>query len=251
MCGVFFSLSQHGYLDASNAVLECLERRGPDHIGLLRRVIVGAASKRVEDIAHPPKYLTFISAVLCLRGSAVVSQPLVDELSGSVFCWNGEAWRVDDKSVHGNDAELLFRMLLQATRRSSREDQPANAEEINSVCGVIGSLSGPYAFIFYDAVHQRLFYGRDALGRRSLVTRKGSDGTLIISSVCDDSIHEDWQEVEADGLYMLNMRNDINITKVISGNTSEIEDISFVPSHIPWSARNLSAKTPCVLVSLP
>lgn len=249
MCGIFFSLCNNGYLDASNAVLECLERRGPDHVGILRRVITGPTSKHAEEVAHQSVSLTFISTVLCLRGNAVVSQPLVDELSGSVFCWNGEAWRVNDKSVHGNDAELLFPMLLQATRRSSRDDLPANSEETDSVCGVISSVSGPYAFIFYDAVHQRLYYGRDALGRRSLVTRKGSNGTLIISSVCDDSIHEDWREVEADGLYMLNVKNDVNITKAIPGNPGEIEDSNFVPRHIPWS--NLSAEMPCVLVSLP
>ena len=251
MCGIFFSWSQGGYVSASNSVLACLERRGPDHVRVLRSVIAGAASGHADSLVPPSKYLTFVSTVLCLRGNAVVPQPLVDDFSGSVLCWNGEAWRVNDKSIHGNDAEVVFQMLLQATQSPSRGDQSADSEETNSICGVFSSLSGPYAFVFYDAVHQRLYYGRDALGRRSLVTRKGSDGTLVISSVCDSLVPEDWREVEADGLYMLNMRNNLNNTKVMPDDTSEIEAGDLAPRHIPWSTRDLSSEVSHVLVSLP
>lgn len=249
MCGIFFSLSDGQYLSASNEVLTCLLRRGPDHTRVLRRVIGSAASRHAEGLEQPSKYLTFVSTVLCLRGNVIVPQPLVDDFSGSILCWNGEAWMVNDKTVHGNDAEMVFQMLLQATQSSLRDDQSADSEETNSICDVMSSLSGPYAFVFYDALHQRLYYGRDALGRRSLVTRRGSGGTLIISSVCDALIPEDWQEVEADGLYMLNMRNNGNINEGIFDNTSEIEASSSAPSHITWS-RDLSSEVSYVLVSM-
>ncbi|KAJ4379792.1 hypothetical protein N0V86_004976 [Didymella sp. IMI 355093] len=50
-----------------------------------------------------------------------------------------------------------------------------------------------------------LYYGRDCLGRRSLLRKITADGSLLLSSVCDNASGEGWEEVEADGIYMLDL----------------------------------------------
>jgi len=42
----------------------------------------------------------------------------------------------------------------------------------------LGGLQGPYAFMFYHSGLQRLYYGRDPLGRRSLVVATMTESTI-------------------------------------------------------------------------
>ena len=90
-----------------------------------------------------------------------------------------------------NDAEEVLKLLLSVE----------TPEE-----GFAG-IAGPWASVFFDAVRGRVWFGRDCLGRRSLLElRKGSWGDgVTIASVGDG--HEGWKEVEAEGLRYFDLQS--------------------------------------------
>jgi asparagine synthetase B (glutamine-hydrolysing) len=189
MCGIFFSLSRSNFVVPDNKTQQLLRNRGPDSDSIFQR--------RASQY-----YATFFSTVLSLRGNSLVKQPLVDDISGSLLCWNGEAWSVGGSSVTGNDSQSVFRALLDGTRVEPQQDRRSTIEQ---VVKALSEIRGPFAFIFWDATSDYIYYGRDCLGRRSLL-RTSSDDNLTLSSVRDDSTGENWTEVEADGLYLIDLR---------------------------------------------
>jgi asparagine synthetase B (glutamine-hydrolysing) len=188
MCGIFSAVSRTAAQAPSEQVLELLKHRGPDHLG----------EHLTAYEAHESKIsLRFVSTVLALRGDHVASQPLVDATSGSSLSWNGEAWKISGKPVEGNDGEAILKLLCEAASNSSSEDA------VTKTLGVLRSISGPFAFVYFDKAHGLLYYGRDRLGRRSLlVDVERASGSFYISSVADSTLGN-WREVEADGIYVL------------------------------------------------
>lgn len=187
MCGIWFSLSTSGFAYPSEETSELIQQRGPD-------------SYRVHTVKHPVQennaYLTFASAVLSLRGD-LHAQPLVDEASGSVLCWNGEAWAVSGERVQGNDTEVVFQLFLQAVRDADADTS------VQRLADAISDVSGPFAFVFYDAFHGRVFFSRDCLGRRSLLRRVDADGQrMTICSLWDGASFE---EVDTQGVYLVDL----------------------------------------------
>lgn len=154
-------------------------------------------------------FLTFLSTVLSLRGEGITRQPQEDPDSGSLSCWNGEAWKNGDEIIDGNDSQAVLELFLKAIRPSEPgRDHAAYSydQSMQRIIGAIASISGPYAFVFYDAPHQRIFFGRDTLGRRSLAIRNSLPGSISVSSICDSTDIGLWTEIEADGIYMLDLR---------------------------------------------
>ncbi|ODA83957.1 hypothetical protein RJ55_02474 [Drechmeria coniospora] len=178
MCGIYAAISASGYCHASPTLEKRLRNRGPDHHGSVEERL---------DYGNKPLFLTLTSTVLSLRGDHVARQPLVDDATGSVLCWNGEAWRLHGRPVEGNDGEAIL-LELSAARGEGE------------VLEVLRAIEGPFAFIFLDKPAGRLYYGRDRLGRRSLLVRHGLPFSL--SSVAE-SPAAGWIEVEADGCYVL------------------------------------------------
>jgi asparagine synthetase B (glutamine-hydrolysing) len=196
MCGIFFSLAREGYITPDTNTQRLLQNRGPDSTGQHQTVI--ASNITGTDKASKQIHATFLSTVLALRGKDVVQQPLRDDATGSVLCWNGEAWTVSGDMIEGNDSLLIFNELLDKCA-SSKDTSTRN------VVDFLASIRGPYALVFYDACNNRIYYGRDCLGRRSLLRQSTSDGTLVLSSVCDNTSGEAWSEVEADGIYLVDL----------------------------------------------
>ncbi|KAI8942817.1 hypothetical protein NX059_000860 [Plenodomus lindquistii] len=190
MCGIFCSLSPNGFIAPDDKTRQLLVNRGPDSTGQLEQKIETRSSLHV--------YATFLSTVLALRGNTIVQQPLADPATGSVLCWNGEAWKIAGHSVYGNDSELVFKLLLEACALPAQDSAAA-------VVAVLSSIRGPYALVFYDAAHKRVYYGRDCLGRRSLLKKVTTDGAVVLSSVCDNASGDAWTEVEADGMYYIDV----------------------------------------------
>lgn len=183
MCGILFTISPTAGAPAPSPSLSALiSRRGPD-------------STRTHSATFGSYTLTFTSSVLSLRGTHITPQPLVDPATGSVLCWNGEAWRIgEDALVPGvNDGEEVFKLLLAAGAGRGLKE----ALEV---------IRGPYALVYFDAVAGRVWFGRDALGRRSLLCResgKGWEKGFMVASVGDE--RAGWSEVEADGLRWLDL----------------------------------------------
>ena len=231
MCGIFFSLHEEDYLAPNEELLDALRKRGPDSMGMRSRTVTIQPITSASTLAQS-RFLTFVSTVLSLRGDSIINQPLEDPKSGSLLCWNGEAWKIDNALVQGNDAKAVFDLLLQASQPCSTCPHHGSFppdQGLQNVIQAIESITGPYAFVFYDAQCRRVFYGRDALGRRSLVIKRYGAGSLAISSVPDATEADGWDEVEADGVYMLDFE----------GNAA---------SHIPWAVGDRALGLPYPLV---
>lgn len=222
MCGIYCSLSTDQYVMPTDEELELLKRRGPDSCHTIHR--------QIEDEHNgAPLCLTFCATVLALRGNQITEQPLKDPSSQSIFCWNGEAWQYERSDVDGNDAQLVFNLL---SRISADTSVPSNMLP-RKITAALGSISGPFAFVYFDARHLQLFFGRDVLGRRSLLKAMPGDGSQLISSVSSKSFVSDWTEVKADGIYA------IDIKQMLKPNRSRDYSVGggkapYGIQHIPW-----------------
>lgn len=241
MCGIFFSLSTSGFVHPIEETCGLLRQRGPDsfRVHSVQRDDPKDESQRSSRIGSA--HLIFASTVLSLRGDRVHAQPLVDETSKSVLCWNGEAWKVAGQPVQDNDTELIFQLFLQAVQlpysASGATDTTVadhgngdDEDAVQRVADVISSISGPFAFVFYDAFHSRVFFGRDCLGRRSLLQGLDETGCLKICSLCDGSSSTPFEEVGTEGMYM------IDLVDIIPGTKCNIQTLPWtygetIPSH--------------------
>ncbi|KAG8166966.1 hypothetical protein KVR01_002655 [Diaporthe batatas] len=185
MCGIHALISASHPAAITANLRRCLCGRGPDHITTLETQLVDGAATT---------HLSFTSSVLALRGDHVAQQPFVDAETGSILCWNGEAWKIRHHDVSGNDGEAIAALLGEAVRRHRGEREAA-------ILQVLRSIDGPFAFVFFDKPSSKIYYGRDRLGRRSLVLLE--EGQRVTLSSIADAVNPQWREVEADGIYVL------------------------------------------------
>ena len=131
---------------------EAVKRRGPD----LDEVI---------EISDSKFHMSVLSSVLQIQGNRICSQPITSEKTQSFLCWNGEYLNHEDREI--SDTELIFRML----------------ENTHSPVHCLNSVQGPFSFVFYDSRCHSLWFGKDKVGRRSLLVGSNTDGSeLVISS---------------------------------------------------------------------
>lgn len=229
MCGIFFALSQKSYIVPSPEELLQLKRRGPDACNIVRR-------KLQSESGTTTVYLTICASVLSLRGNGITEQPLEDPASGSVFAWNGEGWNLNGHTIQDNDTENIFNSLIIATRRHASV-KSSEADELcrNRVVDVIRSIRGPYAFVFFDAVRENVYFARDCLGRRSLLWMAGQDSSLVFSSLSHNSHVSRWNDVDADGIYVFAGRAQRSLLAGISSGKLCSRDESRDTERTTWS----------------
>lgn len=204
MCGIYFSCTKQKSTRHCDSSLSSLRRRGPDSFKSVHKEVKGKISDFSLDKESYVFHLNFIATVLSLRGDYIAEQPLEDKQSGSILCWNGEAWKINGAPIVGNDAVVVLDLLVKAVSfhpDSGGKDISSDEEASQAVVDVLSTISGPSALVFYDAKYQRIFYGRDALGRRSLLQKIDESGILMLSSIVDFSEAEDWAEVEPGCIY--------------------------------------------------
>ncbi|KAL9246323.1 hypothetical protein vseg_019871 [Gypsophila vaccaria] len=143
--------------------------------------------------------MCFIGAVLQLRGTNPVMQPLVDE-SGNVLVYNGEIFGGIHMSSDDNDTEVLFQRLGNCCLCHSHDN-------VSSCCGetipsLLSSIRGPWSVIYWQNSSRTLWFGRDAFGRRSLVVHwpTAEDSRFVLSSVPPPSSTSPEVENRADSL---------------------------------------------------
>jgi asparagine synthetase B (glutamine-hydrolysing) len=188
MCGIYVSVSRKGPIHPNHELRQHLCRRGPDQLGELNTQ---------TSTENGTVSLSFASTVLALRGGHIAVQPLVDPQTGSILCWNGEAWKIGHELVEGNDGEAVLDLLTSSTSSLSAFDS------VTGVLETIQSISGPFAFVYFDRVHGLSYFGRDCLGRRSLLFNVESINTAVQFSSIAGTTGGSWREVEADGIYVL------------------------------------------------
>ena len=197
MCGIYCSISRGSQIHIKTDTQELLSARGPDSV---QELFVSLRSSNSRSSGTEPFNINVLSTVLALRGDQIQPQPLRDGDDQSFLCWNGEAWKHNGQVIGGGDSQYMFNLLLQACRNSldpSREN----------VIHALTSIAGPFAFVFYDAVSSHLFYGRDHLGRRSLLSQTVSDGGMVLCSITDGPPSSNWEEVETSGLHFVDLSN--------------------------------------------
>ena len=212
MCGIHASISAKGFLTPSHGLKQLLCNRGPDY--------VGEAGAEIHEHGAP-YYLSFTSTVLSLRGGDVTPQPFVDTKSGSILCWNGEAWKIGSESITGNDGQVVFDTLLEAIATNDVASESAIA-----ILNVLNSISGPFAFVFLERTHEHIFFGRDRLGRRSLLYSANSNAVEFSSTA--DPLRGIWKEVEADGIYVLSLNHGALATREQNAE-DDIRSLSILP----------------------
>ena len=238
MCGIFFSLSSADFVYPEEHTKQLISSRGPDSI---KTYCVRLGSP--NGPCHETKgsiYLTFLSSVLALRGDHVEVQPLVDSQSQSVLCWNGEAWKIAGETVQGNDACQVFRLLLDAVQSHNDLDQDVAANLLEKVAQAIRRISGPFSFIFYDGVGSRIFYGRDYLGRRSLLHGCDSEGNFKIASVCDGTLSKHFEEVRTDGIHVIDVSH-LHSDGIPDAVLGQADHTRFVAETILWETAEVSS----------
>lgn len=237
MCGIFCSLSRRKQLLPTHVISERLHARGPDSSGT--KCIKDSPNLSQQQNFRDEIFLTFHSTVLSLRGPQTVVQPYQGQDNEFTLCWNGEAWNFDGRCSFNNDTEAVHQLLADA----SAAHFDFNVSKTDVGCGhviakTLSRINGPYSFVFFDASRGKLFLGRDFLGRRSLMRRTTNEGDLIISSISDGNIADGWAEIEADGVYCVDLRlvNDLvpfQAPHLRRWGSFSVEVFDYNFSHIP------------------
>ncbi|GAB7338962.1 hypothetical protein MBLNU457_5635t1 [Dothideomycetes sp. NU457] len=209
MCGIYLALSRKGPIPAPPNLLELLRNRGPDHVSqVVHEVSLDQGNHEpASETSQQSVFISCASSVLSLRGNATVEQPatLAEELDGrkesAFLCWNGEAWTFAGAAIQGNDSEHILRLLSHVSAAAISCQAKFHEQ---AIAEALASYSGPYAFAFYEPLLRRLYFGRDLLGRRSLLYRTTSEGELVLSSVPEGAGIQ-WTEVETDGIHFIDL----------------------------------------------
>jgi len=136
------------------SILRAISPRGPDfQAQTTHRISVDSADLDIE--------ITFFASVLHLRGVTLTQQPIRAADTGSLLLWNGEVFDGLAVSNLKNDGQAVLKAL------ENRANQ--------TVTNIFLSIEGPYAFVYYDAVSNQIWFGRDPLGRRSLMRLERKD----------------------------------------------------------------------------
>lgn len=123
-----------------------------------------------EEVLH------LFSSVLSLR-PPLTEQPIHHKNSNDVLQFNGELYNDD---IVGNDTSYFYEKIIAAKSNGK------------GVISVIQELRGEYAFTYYDHETRKLWYGRDNVGRRSLmVSQDHESGEILITSAVGSNIQKD------------------------------------------------------------
>lgn len=122
-----------------------------------------------------------LSSVLSLR-QPLTEQPVVSQDPASVLMYNGEIY-----GVSGCDTVSFSDSLK------------------NGVISGLRNVSGEYAFAY--VIGNTVWFGRDCIGRRSLLYRVNDDGQFAVASVTDHVIGQPdlWKQCRGGVVYELNV----------------------------------------------
>ncbi|KAF5449509.1 hypothetical protein F2P56_029947 [Juglans regia] len=152
-----------------------------------------------------PKFaaeLHFVGATLQLRGINPIVQPLVD-ISGNILVYNGEIFGGIYINSDSNDTEILLQALGKCCPSNSHLctiTDSCDEKRQSSIPGVLSAIKGPWAVIYWQESSKTLWFGRDAIGRRSLLVHWPTleDGRFMLSSVSPVSSIEQSSGFEAE-----------------------------------------------------
>lgn len=118
------------------------------------------------------------------------------------------------------DTNVLSDLLCQATSSDNPED---------SILEVLSKIEGPWCFIFWYAEKKQLWFGRDAMGRHSLLWSLPchSEG-LILTSVATRQEMTSCRELPAAGVFTATVDNNIISMQLYPWNTRTMLELKSI-----------------------
>lgn len=187
------------YSDVFEKLIPCISDRGPD----LQQALKFNTGGENGGTLH------LFSSVLSLR-PPLTEQPVHYKETNDVLQFNGELYNDD---IAANDTSYFYGKLL---KTKSKE---------GGIVSVIQDLRGEYAFTYYDYESNSLWFGRDCVGRRSLMYSWNSEtGELIIASVADTGDQSDTGMEEVPGGVIFCLKMDSNSLIKIPWESPNVKD---------------------------
>jgi len=207
MCGIYVLLhpTDRPPPQLDPLLLSLLQARGPD-----------ACSQGSVQLGNGLT-LSYCSTVLWLQGEKPQAQPVMDT-AGNLLMWNGDVFNREDMGDENNnecDTTLLA-------------DRLSEAETEKGVLEVLGTVKGPWAFVYLHKATNSLWFGRDCFGRSSLLVQKLDEG-LILTSVSPTHM-EGFSEVPAQGIFQLPLSSQ-KLTLHPWKNSTCIEQEDYLDGH--------------------
>ncbi|KAF4531766.1 hypothetical protein B566_EDAN017134 [Ephemera danica] len=216
MCGIFCSLLQtnkkeNWSCEKRPLIKQQLANRGPDNDDSLIRTLDGNW------------HLNFTTHVLWLQGDKLHPQPVVDKFN-NILLWNGDVFGLRNKKVRDmSDTKLMSENLCDLS------SQPEGILE------VLGEVEGPWSFIYWNERHHELWFGRDAMGRHSLLwwQTENSPG-IVISSTASRVDVPSARELPAVGIFRASISDSGLQFKLHPWNTTCLETVTqlYSPSDL-------------------
>ncbi|XP_043250088.1 asparagine synthetase domain-containing protein 1 [Colletes gigas] len=183
MCGIFcyISQSQENNVKVSsewNICKDLITARGPD--------------KATEKFEHLTENWSghFAASVLWMQGSNFTEQPAIDS-NGNILLWNGDIFSGNLAQDNICDTDVVLNAL---------QSSP-------TIISVFKEIQGPYSFVYFQKSSNLLYFGRDTIGRHSLLLKANTDeNILILTSVANKQI-DGIVELPAIGIFVMNLAN--------------------------------------------
>ncbi|KAJ3369003.1 hypothetical protein GGF31_005964 [Allomyces arbusculus] len=177
-----------------------IKHRGPNHFGHVEVVVLTEHNAQVVNTTATSSgssvaqeftenghindgVLKLIASVLHLRGETMIEQPVRFSGTGDndlILCWNGEVYAGMEPGTDlaaESDTAYLIRQL------SDIDAQSRTAADFGAgIVTLFEDLEAEFAMILFNARFKTMWYGRDCLGRRSLLHHVAAD-SLALSSV--------------------------------------------------------------------
>lgn len=175
--------------------------------------------------------VTLHASVLHMRGKCPAAQPISftskRDAQNCALCWNGECYTYNemDGTADGNMVELISSTTsdeeqsdtILVTKLVQQAIAHSGMGEHEAIADVMSRIHGEYSFILYvpsteTELEGCIYYGRDCLGRRSLLVNKSLQGVVAVSSVAMGGPVEEnslttnkWEEIPPGIVYRLDM----------------------------------------------
>jgi asparagine synthetase B (glutamine-hydrolysing) len=104
-----------------------------------------------------------------------------------------------------------FFLFLPKVNQETSSDTEKISQSFSEMNGtkipmILSRIQGPYAFIYLDMQNHHLYFGRDRLGRHSLLWSSDGQGGLVLTSVGKRNVLN-FKEIPAIGIFRINMNS--------------------------------------------
>ncbi|GAC93803.1 asparagine synthetase [Pseudozyma hubeiensis SY62] len=178
------------------SVLDNIRDRGPDCSSSVQHEFRAPSSTAASSSATITAWtLSLTSSVLSLRGDGITQQPLTSSDGQLLLAWNGQIFDWDSNAsshatssrvrlVSGENDGIISLDRIQQLLDQQKDHDKSPSSTGSALNAALSEIEGPYAFVLLDRRESKLYFGRDPLGRRSLLLQRlPQHSTLAIVSV--------------------------------------------------------------------